>query len=1090
MRPLLLLLALLLVPLAAGATTRYVAPGGIDSGDCSSAAAPCATIAYAVAQSAGGDLVSVAAGLYVAGAVLDRDVAVEGAGQAVTTVAGPFTINAGVTAVLRDLTVDGARVTSDGDATLERVTVKRNTDTGVINAGTMVITDALIADNDGGADRGGGIRNVATGRLTVTRTHVFDNDISHIALAHGGGVYNEGVMTLEESVVEWNGAFDDDDDIRNGRGGGIHNEGTLAVRNTTVRSNGADAGGGIANSGELAVIGSTISENWAAVDHGGVSNGGAMTLVNSTVSGNEGGVFNYGEMTVEATTITANALSDWNRYGAVVNLGTFRMRNTVLAGNYEDCSFYFDYGPQNEPLTSFDYNVIGDLDGCELVGDTTHTLLGVEDPLLESLADNGGPTQTHALLPGSPALDAGACTDIAGNPITEDQRGQPRPRGLACDVGALEHGGVFLTLTPEVTPVVVPPEGGQFAFTVAAMNATAEPQTLEAWVEATQPDGEVLTAPYGPLLGPVTVTLGPGEAVERSLVQRVPPSAMAGAWTYTGYVGTYPDGWTATKAFAVEKQPSAFAVEATLVSPPGGVLPAAGGPFSYEVAVTNVTDMPRTGDFWGALQRPDSVLVAPYVGPTALTLAPGEAFTYVATDTLETSDPAGPYTLAFFGGAYPDGATAADSFAVTKAGPRYVATTGNDDGNCLSAGSPCATIRYALAVAVDGDVIEVAAGTYTEPGLEVGKDVTIRGASAAATVVQAAAEPGTAPAHVFYVTGDAVAAFEDLIIRHGNTGGNGGGLFSDGEVTLTRCVVTANRAGWLGGGIAAGWNGAKVMLRSSTVSGNVAANDGGGIFIGYRGEIEIEHSTIAGNTGTAGGGLALSWSDYAAIRGSVVADNVALSGGSPDCYTGYPAWLISRDYNLIGSTVGCTIGGDTDHDLYGVDPLLGPLADNGGPTLTHALLEGSPAIDAGTCTDLDGAPVTTDQRGAPRPYGPACDIGAFEFGAEPPALVAALAGAPEAASSTEVPAEYALLPAFPNPFSRSATLRYGLPAPSHVRLAVYDLLGREVAVLADTERGAGWHAARLDAAQLAAGPYLVTLTAGDFRATGRVTVVR
>ncbi len=92
--------------------------------------------------------------------------------------------------------------------------------------------------------------------------------------------------------------------------------------------------------------------------------------------------------------------------------------------------------------------------------------------------------------------------------------------------------------------------------------------------------------------------------------------------------------------------------------------------------------------------------------------------------------------------------------------------------------------------------------------------------------------------------------------------------------------------------------------------------------------------------------------------------------------------MLSDGYNLIQNTNACTITGNTTGNIYGIDPLLGPLQDNGGPTFTHALLPGSPAIDAGNAFGL-----TTDQRGFPRPYdlpgitnaSDGSDIGAYEF---------------------------------------------------------------------------------------------------------------
>jgi len=101
-------------------------------------------------------------------------------------------------------------------------------------------------------------------------------------------------------------------------------------------------------------------------------------------------------------------------------------------------------------------------------------------------------------------------------------------------------------------------------------------------------------------------------------------------------------------------------------------------------------------------------------------------------------------------------------------------------------------------------------------------------------------------------------------------------------------------------------------------------------------------------------------------------DSIFAGGGTNVVVSGV---LISGGYNLVQNTNGCTIAGDPMGNIYGADPRLGPLQDNGGPTWTHALLAGSPAIDAGPAN----TPPSVDQRGEPRPSGPAEDIGAFEY---------------------------------------------------------------------------------------------------------------
>jgi hypothetical protein len=199
----------------------------------------------------------------------------------------------------------------------------------------------------------------------------------------------------------------------------------------------------------------------------------------------------------------------------------------------------------------------------------------------------------------------------------------------------------------------------------------------------------------------------------------------------------------------------------------------------------------------------------------------------------------------------------------------------------------------------------------------------------------------------------------------------GGGIYSEfgnHALIIESSTIAGNSAGFEGGGIYAEVN-RNVEIVNSTISGNTAGLLAGGIsyyFGTYPGGgqidniVRIRHTTIANNTAGESGNL---WGDYAAD-----VDHSIIANGSPpvEIFGVHASYsLIEDNYLVIG-----------DHNLIGVDPLLGPLADNGGPTLTHALLPGSPAIDAGNPAIQD--PPATDQRGFARIYGPAIDIGAVE----------------------------------------------------------------------------------------------------------------
>lgn len=306
----------------------------------------------------------------------------------------------------------------------------------------VVISDLTIHDvfmsailPSGTENCGGGIRN--HGSLTAFRLVVRDN----IFRRGGGGVCNDegGVLKLTDSLIEHNCA------CLTGPGGGILNApgGFAVLENLTISGNSGDTtgGGGVSNLGTMIVRDSLITGNGATNDAdgaGGIDNRkvaatGSLTIFNSTISGNHiegsrgGGVSNQdnGTVTLVNSTVTGNTTDSPVGGGVSTDEGsTTTLINTIVAGNENfDCE-------QGEPFfggappISGGHNI--DSDGsCQLsgLGD-----LSAVDPLLGELADNGGPTFTHALLDGSPAIDA---ADDAECPAT-DQRGAPRPFGDGC----------------------------------------------------------------------------------------------------------------------------------------------------------------------------------------------------------------------------------------------------------------------------------------------------------------------------------------------------------------------------------------------------------------------------------------------------------------------------------------------------------------------------------------------------------------------------------------------------------------------------------------------------------------------------------
>jgi hypothetical protein len=192
-------------------------------------------------------------------------------------------------------------------------------------------------------------------------------------------------------------------------------------------------------------------------------------------------------------------------------------------------------------------------------------------------------------------------------------------------------------------------------------------------------------------------------------------------------------------------------------------------------------------------------------------------------------------------------------------------------------------------------------------------------------------------------------------------------------VTITNSTLSGNAAGGgLGGAI---YNGGTVSITNSTLSGNAARGSGGAIF-NNRGTVSITNSTLSGNAAGFGGG-AIANNGTVSIGSTIIANSP--SGGNCSNI----GTITDIGYNLEDTTPSTCSFSAAKNDLIGQNPLLGSLANNGGPTQTMALLAGSPAIDYVPKASCAG---NTDQRGFPRPDDGevVCDIGAYESGSSPP----------------------------------------------------------------------------------------------------------
>jgi hypothetical protein len=305
-----------------------------------------------------------------------------------------------------------------------------------MNSGQLTLRSATLRNNRSKTDpevadgRGAGLANRSVAKLEDVRVE------GNVADGRGGGIYNGENASLEvlNGVVRANVSQTDS-------GGGVMNEGSVKLTISSVEENRAADGGGLANIGQAALLDATISANQAASDGGGVQNSGTLTATNTTISGNSagslgGGLANKGEgrATLNGVTVAQNKAP--NGGGLLNKAGVVSISNSIVAANTAspeaapDCSGV---------IASGGYNLVQNGAGCQL-GQGTGDVVG-KPAKLAALAGNHGPTRTHALEPGSPAIDAGnpaAPTGKGGACAPADQRGVKRPQGGACDIGAYE----------------------------------------------------------------------------------------------------------------------------------------------------------------------------------------------------------------------------------------------------------------------------------------------------------------------------------------------------------------------------------------------------------------------------------------------------------------------------------------------------------------------------------------------------------------------------------------------------------------------------------------------------------------------------
>jgi hypothetical protein len=340
-----------------------------------------------------------------------------------TGISGVITLTTGELLVDKSVTINGAGT--------DLLAVDGNDGSRVfrIASGETVIISGLTIRNGHDDTTGGGIDNESGATLTIANSTLSGNTAGSVdnPAVEGGGIFNSGTLTIVNSTVSANTAGG-----ISGGGGGVFNGGTLAIVNSTVSSNTAIIGAGIHNPGAattVTITNSTFSSNAASAYGGACFNAGTLQIANSTFSDNSAVVFG----------------------GGILLLGPLEIGNTILKRG--DSGANIDsFGEVT--VTSLGYNLSSDDGGGHLTGsgDQIDT-----DPVLGALEDNGGLTFTHALLPGSPAINAG--NPGFTPPPFFDQRGPGFERLVngRIDIGSFEvESGATPTPTPTATATPTP----------------------------------------------------------------------------------------------------------------------------------------------------------------------------------------------------------------------------------------------------------------------------------------------------------------------------------------------------------------------------------------------------------------------------------------------------------------------------------------------------------------------------------------------------------------------------------------------------------------------------------------------------------
>ena len=828
----------------------------------------------------------------------------------------------------------------------------------------------------------------------------------------GGAIRNRENLTLSDSVVSGNAAVFGD-------GGGIENRGELTVTTSTIAENQASLrGGGIVHVGfygSLSVRDSTLSGN-AARDGGGIHSAYSLpnsqsstTIINSTLSGNTataqgGGLYSSkGNMVVESSTITANTAPS-GRGGGVASSGyastQTEVHNSIIAGNINN-DVAVVRTSQSNSFVSGGYNLLGSGGGA-LNGLANFTAAGdqrnVTNPRLGPLSDNGGTTQTHALLFDSPAKQAGdpSFDTNAWTPaLVDDQRGGGFQRVA---IGRIDIGAFELQDAP---PVFTSPDNASqrenstnIILVLSATDINSPDQTVTFSIAPTGVDNDFFDLT--------------GTELRFIAVRDFETPADANGDNVYEVTVLASDGVNATPqtiSVTVTDGPDTFVVDTTIDENDGDFSP---GDLSLREALelANMTSTLDTITFDPAVFTGGSASLIRLSEGTLQSNRPVIIDGSTGVEVTITGDALGNDTLVagttitdVDASLLNDPASMADNFRVLNASANptkiigLTLTGGRDaagaglrfSGSGLDLRDSTVSGNRGAGVALPGGYNNLILGSVISGNRGSGNGGGIEAGGSALVIYGSTISDNEA-----LRGGGIYASSGNLLLRNSVVSNNkalngpGGGISHGAtqglqrNITISGSTISGNtshinpqgiygfRMG--GGGIFSFF--ATLNMYDSTVSGNTVSGiairgsnpqggqeilipaGGGGVFV-RGGDTRITRSTVTGNSAPGKGGAiyahnaAIGVNAGVVVRSSVVADSTS-GDGLADIWRGaFGAHQgVSITESLIDDTTGIVFNGGSNNNILNQPALLGPLADNGGSTLSHALLPGSPAIDA------------------------------------------------------------------------------------------------------------------------------------------------